>query len=88
VINDAIFTQRTNNMVVVRTSGSTVSASTTAAALLRSLPHRLHPELAGCSNVSNSADGRHAMRAPTAQERLTERISEQVMASIDAIGVG
>jgi GTP cyclohydrolase I len=88
VINDAIFTQRTNSMVIVKNIE-----------LYSLCEHHMLPFFGRC-HIGYIPSGRvfgvsklarmvdmYARRLQL-QERLTEQISQQVMESIDAIGVG
>ncbi len=88
VINDAIFTQRTNSMVIVKNIE-----------LYSLCEHHMLPFFGRC-HIGYIPNGRvfgvsklarmvdmYARRLQL-QERLTEQISQQVMESIDAIGVG
>jgi GTP cyclohydrolase I len=88
VINDAIFTQRTNSMVIVKNIE-----------LYSLCEHHMLPFFGRC-HIGYIPDGRvfgvsklarvvdmYARRLQL-QERLTEQISREVMDSIDAIGVG
>ena len=88
VINDAIFTQRTNSMVIVKNIE-----------LYSLCEHHVLPFFGRC-HIGYIPNGRvfgvsklarvvdmYARRLQL-QERLTEQISQEVMDSIDAIGVG
>jgi GTP cyclohydrolase IA len=88
VINDAIFTQRTNSMVIVKNIE-----------LYSLCEHHILPFFGRC-HIGYIPNGRvfgvsklarmvdmYARRLQL-QERLTEQISQQVMESINAIGVG
>ena len=88
VINDAIFTQRTNSMVIVKNIE-----------LYSLCEHHMLPFFGRC-HIGYIPNGRvfgvsklarmvdMFARRLQLQERLTEQISQQVMESIDAIGVG
>ncbi len=81
VINDAIFTQRTNSMVIVKNIE-----------LYSLCEHHMLPFFGRChigfgvSKLARVVD-MYARRLQL-QERLTEQISQEIMESIDAIGVG
>ena len=88
VINDAIFTQRTNSMVIVKNIE-----------LYSLCEHHMLPFFGRC-HIGYIPSGRvfgvsklarvvdmYARRLQL-QERLTEQISQEIMESIDAIGVG
>ncbi|HEX8010691.1 MAG TPA: GTP cyclohydrolase I FolE [Casimicrobiaceae bacterium] len=88
VINDAIFTQRTNSMVIVKNIE-----------LYSLCEHHMLPFFGRC-HIGYIPNGRvfgvsklarvvdmYARRLQL-QERLTEQISQEIMDSIDAIGVG
>ena len=88
VINDAIFTQRTNSMVIVKNIE-----------LYSLCEHHVLPFFGRC-HIGYIPNGRvfgvsklarvvdmYARRLQL-QERLTEQISQEVMDSIDAVGVG
>jgi len=88
LINDAIFTQETNSMVIVKNIE-----------LYSLCEHHMMPFFGRC-HIGYSRSGRvfgvsklarmvdmYARRLQL-QERLTEQISQEIMESIDAIGVG
>jgi GTP cyclohydrolase IA len=88
VINDAIFTQRTNSMVIVKN----IEVYSLCEHHVLPFFGRCHigyipnGRVFGVSKLARVVD-MYARRLQL-QERLTEQISQEVMDSIDAIGVG